>query len=151
MGEIGTAAVAVAGTLMGVAVAGWIQLRAARDQRRAALRDNALAALRELAAALAAHRLAMWVREELRLSGATPGEVAEAREASHVTRAAITGPQVALTVLLPEIRTETRRAIEAVYGMRGAASTATLADHRTAAIDAADDMVAAAAKALTRR
>jgi hypothetical protein len=61
--------IAVAGTLLGGALAGLLQVRverAARADRRAeALR----VALGELVAALGDHRRAMWHREELRLKG----------------------------------------------------------------------------------
>ncbi|GAA2225870.1 protein kilB [Streptomyces nogalater] len=64
--------IAVAGTLLGGALTALLQLRrerAGRDERRAeALR----VALGELVAALGDHRRALWHREDLVLSGASP-------------------------------------------------------------------------------
>ncbi|WP_345677555.1 protein kilB, partial [Streptomyces platensis] len=116
--EIAAAVVAVIGTVLGAGVVGVQQYCAARSQRREALRDRALKALCQLSTALADHRCAMWVREDLRLSGAAPADVAAAREASHVTRSAVTAPQVALMALLPQVRAEVDAAVRATYEMR---------------------------------
>ncbi|QNT95789.1 hypothetical protein HEP81_05537 [Streptomyces griseofuscus] len=148
--EIAAAVVAVVGTVLGAGVVGVQQYYAVRSQRRQALRDRALTALSELSTALADHRRAMWVRENLRLSGAAPADVAAAREASHRTRSAVTAPQIALTVLLPQLRLDVNAAVRAAYDMRGAASTEALATRRESAISAADSLAASAAHLLSR-
>ncbi|MFJ6788826.1 protein kilB [Streptomyces angustmyceticus] len=148
--EIAAAVVAVIGTVLGAGVVGVQQYFAARSQRREALRDQALKALTELSAALADHRRAMWVREDLRLSGAAPVEVAAAREASHVTRSAVTAPQIALTTLLPQVRAEVDAAVCATYDMRDALNARVLAFRREAAVDAADHLAGTAVRALSR-
>ncbi|MFE9473222.1 protein kilB [Streptomyces griseofuscus] len=148
--EIAAAVVAVVGTVLGAGVVGVQQYYAARSQRQQTLRDRALTALSELSTALADHRRAMWVREDLRLSGAAPDDVAAAREASHLTRSAITAPQIALTVLLPQLRLDVNAAVRAAYDMRGATSTEVLASRRESAISAAESLAAAAAHLLSR-
>ncbi|MGW1099159.1 protein kilB [Streptomyces sp. NPDC002455] len=148
--EIAAAVVAVVGTLLGAGVVGVQQYYAARSQRRQALRDRALTALSDLSTALADHRRAMWVREDLRLSGAAPADVVAAREASHVTRSAVTAPQVALTVLLPQVRIEVEAAVRAAYAMRGAANEQALTSFRESAVAAADSLTAATAVVLSR-
>ncbi|WP_030747425.1 hypothetical protein [Streptomyces sp. NRRL S-31] len=148
--EIAAAVVAVVGTVLGAGVVGVQQYYAARSQRRQTLRDRALTALSELSTALADHRRAMWVREDLRLSGAAPADVAAAREASHVTRSAVTAPQIALTVLLPQLRLDVTAAVRAAYDMRGAVSVEALASLRESAVAAADFLAASAAYLLSR-
>ncbi|MGW1226103.1 protein kilB [Streptomyces sp. NPDC002530] len=148
--EIAAAVVAVIGTVLGAGVVGVQQYFSVRAQRRQALRDRAMTALRDLSVALADHRRAMWIREDLRLSGAAPAEVAEAREASHVTRSAVTAPQVALTVLLPQLRRDIDAAVRATYEMRGAARAEVLASRREEAVSAADALTASAARVLSR-
>ncbi|MFD7067517.1 protein kilB [Streptomyces sp. NPDC059913] len=148
--EIAAAVVAVVGTVLGAAVVGVQQYFAVRAQRRQALRDRAMTALGDLSVALADHRRAMWTREDLRLSGAAPAEVAEAREASHVTRSAVTAPQVALTVLLPQLRLTIDAAVRATYDMRHAQTAGVLASRREAAVSAADALTATAARVLSR-
>ncbi|MFF9345628.1 protein kilB [Streptomyces sp. NPDC014734] len=148
--EIAAAVVAVIGTVLGAATVGVQQYFAVRAQRRQALRDRAMTALGDLSVALADHRRAMWTREDLRLSGAAPGEVAEAREASHVTRSAVTAPQVALTVLLPALRLDIDAAVRATYDMRHAQTTEVLASRREKAVCAADALTATAARVLSR-
>ncbi|MFB8034122.1 protein kilB [Streptomyces sp. NPDC056004] len=148
--EIAAAVVAVVGTVLGAGVVGVQQYFAVRAQRRQALRDRAMTALGDLSTALADHRRTMWTREDLRLSGAAPAEVAAAREASHVTRSAITAPQVALTVLLPQLRLDIEATVRAAYGMRGAMNAEVLASRREEAVSAAEALTAAAARVLSR-
>ncbi|WEH34466.1 protein kilB [Streptomyces sp. AM 4-1-1] len=147
--EIAAAVVAVVGTVLGAGVVGVQQYYAARSQRREALRGRALTALSELSTALADHRRAMWMREDLRLAGAIPADVAAAREASHVTRSAVTAPQVALTVLLPTLRLDIDAAVRAAYEMRGAMNAEVLASRREEAVSAADALTAMAARVLS--
>lgn len=148
--EIAAAIVAVVGTLLGAVVVGVQQYCAARSQRRQVLRDRAMTALGDLSVALADHRRAMWMREDLRLSGAAPVEVAAAREASHVTRSAVTAPQVALALLLPQLRLDIDAAVRAAYEMRGAQTVEVLGSFRSEAVAAADALTASAARILSR-
>ncbi|MFG2220159.1 protein kilB [Streptomyces sp. NPDC048685] len=148
--EIAAAVVAVVGTVLGAGVVGVQQYYTVRAQRRQSLRDRAMTALGDLSVALADHRHKMWTREDLRLSGAAPAEVAAAREASHVTRSAVTAPQVALTVLLPTLRLDIDSAVRAAYEMRGAQSAEVLAARREEAVAAADALTASAAYILSR-
>lgn len=135
--EIAAAVVAVGDTVLGAGVVGVQQYYAARAQRRQTLRDRALTALSELSTALADHRRAMWLRKDLRLSGAAPAD-------------AVTAPQVALTVLLPQLRRDVNAAVRAAYDMHGAASTQVLAARRESAISAADSLAASVAYLLSR-
>ncbi|MFJ7152887.1 protein kilB [Streptomyces sp. NPDC100445] len=140
--------IAVAGTLLGGALTGLIQFRherAARADRRA---DALRSALGELVAALGDHRRAMWHREDLRLTGASPEAAAAARAASHATRSAVTAPLVAVSVLEPSLAEPARRAALAAFGIRDATDHTALAAHREAAIAATDALVAAAGRAL---
>lgn len=140
--------IAVAGTLLGGALAGLLQIRmdrAARIDRRAeALR----VALGELVAALGDHRRAMWHREELRLKGLKQETVEKARAASHATRSAVTAPLVAVSVLEPSLAEPARQAVQAAFALRDAPDQEVLAARREAAIAATDDLVAAAGRAM---
>lgn len=140
-----TALIAVLGTLAGATIAHLSQ----RAQRRAAdnraQRTEALAAVAALATALADHRRAMWVREDLRLRGQ---DWDEARAASHATRSALTAPLLRVQLLLPAAAPAARNATRATYELRGAEEDTTLRTAREYAITAADDFVAAAGNAL---
>ncbi|MFE3560602.1 protein kilB, partial [Streptomyces sp. NPDC059193] len=81
--------IAVLGTLAGVGITSFYQAYAARTARADTRRTEGLTAVTALVEALANHRRAMWVREDLRLRGE---DWAAARTESHVTRAAITAP-----------------------------------------------------------
>ncbi|MET9957206.1 protein kilB [Streptomyces sp. NPDC006339] len=144
-----TTIVAVIGTLLGAVVAGLLQhrsARAGRDATRAeARRDRELDAVTQFAAAVAAHRRAMAVREDLRLSGADPDRIAAARAESHTTRSAIEAPRVLVSILTPALAPAADAAARACYALRGAPDTATLGELREAAIDAADAFTHAAA------
>ncbi|MEU5108216.1 pRL2-23 [Streptomyces sp. NPDC021354] len=146
---------AIAGTLAGAVVAGLLQQRATRtaqsSEREAELRRERLTAVKELAAAVADHRRAMWVREEAR-DGSTPEtRLAELRAESHTTRSAITAPHTALRVLVqdPAVREAAERAIQATYRMREAHGLAELREMRAAAVDAETAFVDAAGRYLT--
>jgi hypothetical protein len=134
--------IAVVGTLAGVLLTSLAQQRTARTERsaaeRTARRRDALDAVAQLAAALADHRRAMWVREEQRLAG---GDWTTAREASHETRAAITAPAVRVAVLVPELAPAVKAAETATYALRGAADHQTLAAARQDAVAAAETLV----------
>ncbi|MGW0545407.1 protein kilB [Streptomyces griseoincarnatus] len=137
--------IAVLGTLAGVGITSAFTARAARTARQDARRSEGLAAVTALVEALADHRRAMWVREDLRLSGA---DWADARTASHATRSAITGPLLQVQLLMPAVADAAQTAVQAVYALRGADGHPILTDRRTAALKASDDLVAAVGRHL---
>ncbi|WP_335982456.1 protein kilB [Streptomyces sp. CA2R106] len=145
-----SAIIAVIGTLAGSVVAYVLQERAGRAARaEARAADQARecrAALTALVSALADHRRAMWVREDLRLTGATPDAYAAARAESHVTRAAITAPLTMLAILAPELAPAARAAADATYALRGAPDPDALSARRTEAIAAANRLITAGAR-----
>ncbi|MFC8491798.1 protein kilB [Streptomyces sp. NPDC057235] len=141
--------VAVLGTLAGALLAGTLAHLTSRAQFRAAEkaahRREALNALAALHAALADHRLAMWVREDLRLHGE---DWTAARTASHTTRSAINDPLLRVSVLLPALAPAAQEAVRATYALRGASDENALQAARERALDGADRLVAAAATVL---
>lgn len=143
------ALIAVLGTLAGSFMTGALQNFAQRAQRAAeelsARRTAALDAVAALSAALADHRRAMTVREEIRLVG---GDWGAARAESHVTRSAVTGPLLRVRLLLPEPADAAQHAVQAVYDMRAVDSPAALQEARERALQAADDLTPAAGAAL---
>ncbi|WSV80029.1 protein kilB (plasmid) [Streptomyces anulatus] len=143
-----TAVIAVLGTLAGSFVTGALQSFAQRAQRAAeelAVRRSAgLDAVAGLSAALADHRRAMAVREEIRLAG---GDWSAARAESHATRSAVTGPLLRVRLLLPELADAAQNAAQAAYDMRAADSPAALQEARERALQAADDLTTAAGAA----
>ncbi|MFD4535607.1 protein kilB [Kitasatospora sp. NPDC058397] len=155
-----TTLVAVLGTLLGTLGAGYMQQRAARAERAEARRESReqarVQALRDLVTALDAHRRAMWLREKIRLAdpdaadrnGARAARYDEARTASHLTRAAITGPLVTLSVLAPALAGLANDAAEASYAMRNAPDPDVLAAARNSAVAAVMSLVAAAGEQL---
>ncbi|MCZ7417565.1 protein kilB [Streptomyces sp. WMMC897] len=147
--SIWTSLIAVIGTLGGAVTASLLQQRAARadrcEQRARELRQQRLEAVTGLSAALADHRRAMWLREQARLEGA---DWTAARAASHETRAAITAPMTTLMLLAPSLTGAARTAAEATYALRDADTPAALEAGRTAAIDAADDLLKKASNLL---
>ncbi|WP_329176042.1 protein kilB [Streptomyces sp. NBC_01477] len=121
------------------------------ERAEARLADRArerLAAVTDLVSALADHRRAMWVREDVRLRGSSSAEYAAARGESHVTRSAITGPLTRVVVLAPELAPLAQAAADATYALRKAPDTAALDGGRDAAIAACDRLVAATAALL---
>ncbi|MFJ4813834.1 protein kilB [Streptomyces longwoodensis] len=140
-----TTLIAVIGTLAGTGLAGLMQHRSARTARTDSRRDAAVQAVATLTAALADHRRAMWVREDLRLTGAPAEAYAEARAESHATRSAITAPLTTVLVLAPALAPAANAAARAAYDLRAAADRDTLTAHRDRALTAADELVAAAA------
>lgn len=141
-----TTLIAVLGTLAGVAITSGYQARAARAARLETRRTEGLAAVEILAAALADHRRAMWVREDLRLRGQ---DWSAARAESHTTRSAITAPLIRAQTLLPASAGPARAAAQAVYDLRNATDDTTLAGARENAIRTLDDFVTTAGAALT--
>jgi hypothetical protein len=144
MTAVWTSLVAVLGTLAGGALTAVVQGRLARDTRREARRVDALAAVTRLAAALADHRRAMWVLEDLRLSGAPEQAVDEAQAKRHDTRAAVEVPLHTVVILVPALVQSAEEATQATFAMRNAADLDTLTTLRQAAKDAHGRFVAAA-------
>ncbi|MGW2678089.1 protein kilB [Streptomyces sp. NPDC001436] len=144
--------IAVLGTLAGALTAGILQHRAARaaraEQRAEAHRQDQLCAVTDFAAALDAHRSAIFHRERLTLIEAGAEHQLEAQTRSHETRAAITAPHVRLQVLVPELAGPAQRAADATYTLRNAADRSELDAMRHAAKEAAAAFVAAAAAQL---
>jgi hypothetical protein len=138
--------IAVAGTLAGGALAGVTQVRGARTERaetrREARRGEAVAAVTALVAALADHRRAMWLREDLQLSGA---DTHAAQATSHETRSAVTAPLVTVRLLAPALADTAKQAAQASYAMRNAPDLDALETLRTAALAASDQLVDEAA------
>lgn len=146
-----TAIVAVLGTLAGSLLTGILQHYSQRATRRAeeaaARSSEGLSAVGDLAAALADHRRAMWVREDLRLRRE---DWTEARAESHRTRSAITVPLLRVQLLVPEVAPAARVAVQATYGLRGGweSGETGLAARREHAIAKTDEFVAAAGRHL---
>ncbi|MEU8692127.1 protein kilB [Streptomyces sp. NPDC048665] len=149
MDSLVSSVIAVVGTLLGAVVAGLLQHRVSRVDRQEAqdqaLRRERLSAVTSLVAALSEHRRAMWVREDLRLSGAPSDAYAEARAQSHTTRAAITAPLTAVKILAPSLSEAAEHAARACYSLRAVADEDVLTARREAAIAASDRLVNAAA------
>ncbi|MEU2572706.1 protein kilB [Streptomyces anulatus] len=143
--------IAVLGTLLGSVTAYMLQQRTARtdraDVRRHEERRDRIAAVTALTVALADHRRSMWVREDLRLSGASDAEYQAARAASHNTRSALTAPLTTLAILAPDLAGVAQEAAGATYALRNTENRELLDSYRRAAIEAADDLVRAAATA----
>jgi len=137
--------IAVLGTLAGVGITSGYQARAARTARQEARRTEGLAAVTALVGALADHRRAMWVREDLRLRGE---DWAAARTESHATRSAITAPLLRVQLLLPAVAPAAQAAAQAVYALRNADGHPILIQRRTDALTASDELVAAVGRHL---
>ncbi|MFD6152824.1 hypothetical protein [Streptomyces sp. NPDC060243] len=128
-----TTALAVLGTLLGATVTGFFQhLAAGRTERaaaRARSRQDALDAVADLVAADSAHRQALRMRLEAKLSGtATDAELFELRTASHITRAATKRPYALVRLLVPDpgVKAAADTMITATYDMADAATPAAL-------------------------
>ncbi|MFJ8254783.1 protein kilB [Streptomyces sp. NPDC094466] len=143
--------IAVLGTLLGSVTAYMLQQRTARKDRAEARgfeeRRDRIAAVTALTVALADHRRSMWVREDLRLSGASDADYQAARAASHNTRSALTAPLTTLAILAPDLAGVAQDAASATYALRNTENRELLDSYRRAAIEAADDLVRAAATA----
>ncbi|UPT44007.1 MULTISPECIES: protein kilB [Streptomyces] len=143
--------IAVLGTLLGSVTAYMLQQRTARtdraDARRHEERRDRIAAVTALTVALADHRRSMWVREDLRLSGASDADYQAARAASHNTRSALTAPLTTLAILAPDLAGVAQDAAGATYALRNTENRELLDSYREAAIEAADELVRAAATA----
>ncbi|WP_329305304.1 protein kilB [Streptomyces anulatus] len=143
--------IAVLGTLLGSVTAYMLQQRTARKDRAEVRgyeeRRDRIAAVTALTVALADHRRSMWVREDLRLSGASDADYQAARAASHNTRSALTAPLTTLAILAPDLAGVAQGAAGATYALRNTENRELLDFYREAAIEAADDLVRAAATA----
>lgn len=135
--------IAVIGTLLGSMATHLVQQR---GSDRTALRRDRLAAVTALTVALADHRRAMWMREDLRLCGADASAYEVARAESHGTRSALTAPLTTLAILAPGLTRAAQDAATATYRMRDAASAQTLNAARDEAITACERLVADASK-----
>lgn len=137
--------IAVLGTLAGGVLMAWATARTARTARRETRRDThrreALDAVTALATAVANHRRAMLILEEVKLSGKDP---AEARDEKNQTRAAITAPLFQVSVLAPALTTAAEEAVQATYVMRNVPDEATLRALHEEAKAAANRLTAAA-------
>lgn len=138
-------------TLSGCLLTGLVQARVAgtarRETRAADQRTEALTALVALLAAVADHRRALWVREDLRLSGADEPVIREARAATHATRSAITAPLATVSILLPELADRAEAAVQAAYAMRNTTDHAELEALRAASVAAEKQLRQAASRA----
>jgi hypothetical protein len=138
----------IIGTLVAGLGATLIQGRAARlergETRTEADRAAQLEAVVALTSAVADHLRAMWMREDLRLSRADAAAVAAAREASHVTRSALTAPLTRVRVLVPSLSGPAREAAQAAYNLRNAPDSGELAQLRETAVAARESFVESA-------
>lgn len=145
--------VAVLGTLAGALIVGLLQHRSARtsraEQRADSHRQDQLGAVTDFAAALDAHRSAMFHRERLALTETGTEHQLEAQTRSHDTRAAITAPHLRLQVLIPELAGPAQQAADATYALRKASGRTELDARRHTAKEAAAAFVAAAAARLS--
>lgn len=147
-----TVIVAVLGTLAGSLLTGALQHYSQRAARRAEVEaprsSEGLAAVADLAAALADHRRAMWVREELRLR---QEDWTEARAESHRTRSALTVPLLRVQLLMPAVADAAQTAARATYALRGGweSGETGLAARREHAIAKTDELVTAAGRHLS--
>ncbi len=135
--------IAVVGTLLGSVSTYLLQQR---SSDRAALRRDRLTAVTALTVALADHRRAMWVREDLRLIGADATAREAARTESHATRSAITAPLTTLSILAPALATVAQDAATATYQLRDAETSQALNAARQAAITACERLTCEASK-----
>ncbi|MYR46834.1 protein kilB [Streptomyces sp. SID5910] len=135
--------IAVVGTLLGSVTTFLLQQR---STERVALRRDRLTAVTALAVALADHRRAMWVREDLRLSDPTGAAYEAARAESHATRSAITAPLTTLSILAPALASVAQDAATATYRLRGVESSQALNAAREAAIAACERLTREASK-----
>ena len=135
--DIWSNAIAVIGTLSGGGLTAVIQSRLARatrrDERAEKRREEQIKAVQDLAATLADHRTAMWLREHERLHG-DAAKYDALREESHDTRSAITAPLTAVEILAPDLADAAKRAAQAAYDLRDAPDTEILDILRGAAI-----------------
>lgn len=142
--------IAVGGTLAGGLLAGVLQQRGARaerrESRREARRTEALKAVTALAAALADHRRAMWELEDAKLTGKPEQAITGLLIVQHGTRAAINTPATTVAILAPGLAGVAREAARATYGMRNSNDLDELEDRRAEAAAATDLFVRAAAE-----
>ncbi|MFJ2745415.1 hypothetical protein ACIO3O_37800 [Streptomyces sp. NPDC087440] len=142
--------IAIAGTLLGAIVAGVIQrvntARAHQESQAVQLRRDKLTAVTEFAAALDAHRAAMFKRGEAALAGAAEARVEELGARVQETRAGVSRPLVTLQVLIsdPAVRGTADVLVEATLRLREAETAEELTAFRLGAARAHERFVAAA-------
>lgn len=139
--------IAVLGTLAGAGLSALVQQQQRAADAAQRHHDALLAAVTDLAAALADHRRTMWRRERARLTG---GEWGELRGETDRTRGAVTAPAAKVSLLCPAVAGQVRRAERAAYALRGAATLADLSAAREAAEEAADHVLTAAGQTFRR-
>ncbi|MFE7113194.1 hypothetical protein ACFU9W_44765 [Streptomyces sp. NPDC057600] len=150
-------ALAIAGTLLGAIVSGLFQQASAQRTHNGArvdqARRDAVDAVTSLATTISDHRRAMWMRADARFTGATEDRVQELRDASHLTRSAVTRPHIALRLHITNqaVRDAADAMVTATYAIRDADTIDALAQARTTAIDAHDQFINTAARYLETR
>lgn len=171
MNPVWTSVLAVAGTLGGVLLSGWMQYRINKAQRADAnlrsQQDNAVAAVAQLKRALDRHRSQMWTFRNdhhthekvsgrrraqwwpwpwrtLRRSDDTARTQPTGLDEVHETRSAISEPLTRVQLYLRSLAPAAKAATDAVYAMRNSKDTDHLDELRRAALAAADQFVAEA-------
>ena len=156
---VGTGVVAVAGTLGGTLLAGWMHGRTARAAQAVAdakaRRGEVLSTVTALVAALGDHRRAQMVRARARARAlALTGDAAAADEqytpAVHLTRSAVTGPSITLRIICPELAEAAERAVGVTFAIRDAESLAEIERLRLQSKLLCDALVAEAGRLLAR-
>ncbi|WP_052390623.1 hypothetical protein [Streptomyces sp. NRRL B-24484] len=154
---VGTSVVAVAGTLAGTVLAGWMHGRTSRATQSVAddkaRRQEVLTTVTALVAALDDHRRAQLVRVRGRARViASGGDVAVADEhytaVVHQTRSAVTGPSVTLRIMCPALAGAAERAVEATFAIREAESLADVEHRRQQSKLVCDALVSEAGRLL---
>ncbi|MCX4682000.1 protein kilB [Streptomyces sp. NBC_01433] len=135
------AIIAVLGTLAGAILTGTLAHLTQLSQRAATEAATRRTEAPDAVAALADHRRAMWLREDLRLRGE---HWTTARATSHITRAAITAPLLRLSILAPALASAAQTATTATYALRHAPDNTILQAAHEHAIRTTDTFVATA-------
>lgn len=154
---MGTAVLAVIGTLAGGLVSALMQARSDRAarhearavriaERAAAHQDSQVDAVESLVRALNDHRAAMVRRMERVLAGAPAAQVDALREATRATRSEISVPLAAVSVRAPALAVAADTAARASYVLRDAHDQAQLEAARLAAGDAVSALIQGAAE-----
>ncbi|MGW5691526.1 hypothetical protein ACWEWX_11345 [Streptomyces asiaticus] len=130
-----TTAIAVIGTLLGAVVSGRAQQRAAEQaaqaQERAAeraaeiahretVRRERLDAIRDVAEAIAAHRVALWDRGQAVLKSEPAEQIQALRDQSHTTRRTVANLLITLRLLVEDetVRAAADRVVTLTYAIR---------------------------------
>lgn len=156
--SVWTSLIPAAAALAGSGITSWLSGRSAdraariarREDRRDARQEHVAAAVTLLTAALADHRRAMFVLEDLRLRGGPPAAVEQALITTHETRSAVTTPLTTVVLLARPLAETARAAAKTCYAMRYSPDVDVLESRRAAALAASDHLVDQAA-ALSER